>query len=152
RVLFRSDSFIFALKFGISHQVFVNFSSAFTTFGDRPDNERLTATHIAGHKYFFRGRFVFSFGSIDVSPFVEFHAELLQEAFVLWMQKTHRERDQLTRYLPFGAFDLLEFYWSAQRICLPLQIDCQRGAYMSVVSSNERLGADAPLALTSFFM
>src|SRR5690606_13544324 len=108
--------------------------------------------HIAGHKYFFRGRFVFSFGSIDVSPFVEFHAELRQEACVLRMQKTHRERYQLTTYLPFGAFDLLEFYWSAQSICFPLQIDYQPGAYTSGVISTASLGADAPNALTSFFM
>src|SRR5471030_3522429 len=76
---------------GAAHQSLVDRPRALPAFADRPDDERLTAAHVAGGEQLGnRGLVVLNVGG-DVAARIERHARLLEQARLARPQEAHSQ-------------------------------------------------------------
>ena len=117
------QAFVFSFQQRCSHEVFVDFSGAFAAFADGPDDEGLSAAHIAGGE---------DFGDIGdegfvagfyVASFVEFYVELFEQAVVLWVDEAHGEEGEFAGELDFAAGYFCEFGGAAVFGHFPFELD-----------------------------
>src|SRR4051794_25340344 len=88
-------------------QVAIDSGSRFAPFGDRPDDQRLAAAHVARREDSRDARHVIRI-RMDVPAEIELHAELLDESMLYGSREAHRKQHQIAIEREFGSRDGLE--------------------------------------------
>src|SRR6185312_6937085 len=94
-------------EFGGAHQVFVNSTGGFSAFGDGPNDERLTTTHVARREDARDGGHVFFVGR-DIATLIEVEAQVVHQTGANGSGKAHREEHEINVEFEFGSGNGLE--------------------------------------------
>src|SRR4029077_15201349 len=90
-----------ALSVAPPGEVAVDHARALAPLVDRPHDQRLAATSVAGAEHALHGACV-GLGRLDVAPWVLLHAQLVEQ-LLFGMQEAHRQQHQLRLQLALGA-------------------------------------------------
>ena len=83
-------------------QIRINSRSGFAPFGNRPDNERLAATHVACAEDA-RDRRHVVFISRDIAAWIKNDTKLIEHSFANWSEETHGEKHEVGLHRKFAS-------------------------------------------------
>src|SRR2546429_7238132 len=141
----RTSTFLFAQKQGsissrqhcLSHQKPIDTFGGAAAIGNRPYDQRLPASHVAGGEYCRHTRCLF-FIDGDVAVGIDCHAELRQQSVGFGTEKSKREQNQLCGPFLFGSRNL-SGRSGAVVSGSPLHLDGANSTNVSVVIARELL-------------
>ena len=132
-----------------AHQILIDCSGALPPFANRPDYQRLSASHVAsGEDFIDRGLIIVGTGG-NIAALVQGHAQILQHAGMNRMDETHRQQHELSLDLEFAA----RYFGHALPavIFAPLQpYDLDRSDL--AVLAEEAFGGDRPISFATLLV
>src|SRR5438309_3654527 len=133
-----------------THQEFVDGTGTLAAFADRPDDERLTAPHIArGEDLGHRGAVVERVGA-NVAARVELYTGLLDHPGPAGAQKPRRQQDEISLQIEAAARDL-GHHKAAVWVLGPFDADAFECGYTASFSDGP-FGQHRPVALTALLL
>src|SRR5450755_2980171 len=143
---------IFSFKKRGAHQPFVYLSRTFPSLADSPYNKRLPPAYIAGCENFIYVCLVRFFSCMYITPIIQFHTKVSDNAFVLRMYKSHGQQSQFAGNDFFSARYFHKPGGPGIFGELPFQLYNLECLQASLFICNEFLGSHGPLPFTSLFM
>src|SRR5262249_23953632 len=114
----------------LAHEVGVDAARRLAAFPDRPDDERLTAPHVAAREHAGHARLVVRSDG-DVAALVELHAELVDHPRLLRSEEPHGEQHEVAIELAVAAGNLDHLHAAVVGL-LPLETDAVELLHVAV--------------------
>ena len=118
---------------------------------DRPHDERLATTHVAGGKDAVAAGLVVGPG-LEVATGIELEAELGDRPLLLRADESHCQQSELAGPFLFAAGHVSELELPAPRIGVPLDADGLEGLELPLFVAEKLLGEDAPFPPAAFLV